>query len=182
MAFFGLRRHNAQQHAGFRLYGAAMAAARDPFLYGTLHVADTLDGRFDMLCLYVGLLIRRLQRESAPATDLAQAVFDAMFCDMDVSLREMGVGDLSVGRRVRSMWEALHGRSLAYGKAIDAGDASALAAALARNVWRGAPPPGDAAEALARLALAQARCLDGQPLPAMVAGTVRFLPAEEAAR
>jgi cytochrome b pre-mRNA-processing protein 3 len=182
VAFFGLGRRNKHQNTGFRLYGAAVAAARDPFLYRVLAVADTLDGRFDLVCLYVCLLIRRLQREPEPGPALAQAVFDAMFSDMDANLREMGVGDLSVGRHVRSMWEALQGRSIAYAGAIDASDVPALEAAIARNVWRGAAVPAGAVAALARLARAQASCLDGQTLTALTAGAARFLPAEEAAR
>jgi cytochrome b pre-mRNA-processing protein 3 len=180
VAFFGLGRRNEHEYNGFRLYGAAVAAARDPFLYRVLAVADTLDGRFDLLCLYVSLLIRRLQREPAPGPALAQAVFDAMFSDMDANLREMGVGDLSVGRHVRSMWEALQGRSIAYTAAIDAGDAPALEAAIMRNVWRGAIAPEGAATSLARLVRAQAVCLDGQTLRALGTGEAQFLPAEEA--
>jgi cytochrome b pre-mRNA-processing protein 3 len=182
VAFFGLGRRNTQEEAGSRLYGAAVAAARDPFLYRVHAVADTLDGRFDLLCLYVCLLIRRLQREGEPGPALAQAVFDAMFRDMDANLREIGVGDLSVGRHVRSMWEALQGRSIAYTGAIDAGDTPALEAAIERNVWRGAAAPAGAAAALARLARAQAACLDGQMLTVLAAGKARFLPAEEAAQ
>ena len=181
-AFLGFGRRSKHEHAGFRLYGAAMAAARDPCLYRDLGVADTLDGQFDLLCLHVFLLIRRLRREPEPGPELAQAVFDAMFSDMDVNLREMGVGDLSVGRRVRAMWEALHGRSVTYGAAMDANDMAALEAAIARNVWRGVAPPEGSAASLARLAQAQAACLDSQTLAALVAGEVRFLPAEEAVR
>jgi cytochrome b pre-mRNA-processing protein 3 len=182
LTFLGFRRRSKHERAGFRLYGAAVAAAREPLPYRDLGVSDTLDGRFDLLCLYAFLLIRRLQREPEPGPALAQAVFDAMFSDMDVNLREMGVGDLSVGRRVRAMWEALHGRAAAYGAAIDVGDMAALAAAIARNVWRGAAPPDGSAAALARLASAQAACLDGQALHALAAGEVRLLPAEEAVR
>jgi len=182
VAFFGLRRRNAHAEAGSRLYSAAVAAARDPFLYRVLQVADTLDGRFDSLCLYVCLLIRCLQRQPEPGPALAQAVFDAMFRDMEANLREMGVGDLSVGRHVRSMWEALQGRAIAYARAIDAGDRAALEAAILRNVWRGAAAPGGAPAALARLARAQAACLDGQILTALAAGEAWFLPAEEAAQ
>jgi cytochrome b pre-mRNA-processing protein 3 len=182
VAFFGLRRRNAHDQAGSSLYGAAVAAARDPFLYRVVEVADTLDGRFDLLCLYVSLLIRRLQREPEPGPALAQAVFDTMFRDMDANLREMGVGDLSVGRHVRSMWEALQGRAIAYAGAIDAGDRAALEASIARNVWRGAGAPAGAAAALARLARAQVACLDAQSLTALAAGETRFLPAEEAAQ
>lgn len=182
MAFFGLGRRNPHEDTGWRLYCATVAAARDPFLYRALGVADTLDGRFDLLCLHASLLIRRLQRDPEPGPALAQALFDAMFQDMDANLREMGVGDLSVGRHVRSMWEALQGRALAYGGAIDAGDAAALEAAIARNVWRGAAAPAGSAAALARLALAQAACLDGQRLTAFAGGAAWFLPAEEAQR
>ena len=124
-------------------------------------VPDTLDGRFDLIGLHAFLLIHRLRFLPAPGPALAQAVFDAMFSDMDKALREMGVGDLSVGRRVRAMWEAFHGRAAAYQEALDSPDAAALPAALARNVWRGrAPPP--APRALARLTRAQHGHLAGQ--------------------
>lgn len=175
-----LRRRDKQERAGFQLYGSAVAAARDPFLYATLGVPDTLDGRFDAIVLHVYLIVRRLDSEPDPGRALAQALFDAMFLDMDINLREMGVGDLSVGKRNRAMWEAFHGRSAAYAAAWQ--DPPALAAAFARNVWRGAQPPAGAPEALVRLALAQAACLAGQGLEAMLRGEVVFLAAEEAAR
>lgn len=174
-----LRRRDKQERAAFRLYGAAVAAARDPYLYTTLGIPDTLDGRFDAIVLHVYLLIRRLQADPDPAAALAQAVFDAMFLDMDLNLREMGVGDLSVGKRNRAMWEAFHGRSAAYAAAWQ--DATALEAALTRNVWRGAAPPAGSAAALARLAGAQATGLAGQGLDALLRGDVTFLTAEEAA-
>jgi cytochrome b pre-mRNA-processing protein 3 len=120
-----------------------------------------------------------------------------MFSDMDVSLREMGVGDLSVGRRMRAMWEAFNGRALAYDAALAAGDAAALEAALMRNVWRGTPPPQWASDgapdeasgkqqpescaaAMARLVTAQAAYLDGQGLDALAAGEALFLSPAEA--
>lgn len=180
-AFFGLGRRGRIERAGFSLYTAAVTAARDPCLYETLGVPDTLDGRFDLVCLHAFLVVRRLQREPEPGPTLAQAVFDAMFSDMDMSLREMGVGDLSVGRRVRAMWEAFHGRAHAYEAALDQGDSPALAAALVRNVWRGGTPPPACAESLAALVRAQAACLDGQAFAALSAGEVRFLPAAGAA-
>jgi cytochrome b pre-mRNA-processing protein 3 len=180
MAFLGLLRRNRYERAGFTLYGKAVAAARDPHFYATLGVPDTLDGRFDLVGLHVSLLIRHLRRLPAPGPALAQAVFDAMFGDMDVNLREMGVGDLSVGKRVRAMWEALHGRAMAYDSALDANDLPALEAALARNVWRGETPPSEAQRALARLARAQDEHLAGQELAALLSGLVSFLPAAEA--
>ena len=108
MAFFGLFRSRRHERAGYALYTAAVQAARDPYFYARLGVADTLDGRFDMIGLYVSLVLDRLRREPKPGPELAQAVFDAMFSEMDFSLREMGVSDMTVGKRVKAMWEALN--------------------------------------------------------------------------
>jgi cytochrome b pre-mRNA-processing protein 3 len=174
------RRRDRHERAAFQLYGAAVEAARDPWLYATLGVPDTLDGRFDAIGLYVYLTIRRLTTAAEPGSALAQAVFDAMFHDMDTNLREMGVGDMSVGKRNRAMWEAFHGRSAAYAAAWS--DPVALAESLARNLWRGGEPPPGAAASLGRLATAQDACLAGQGIEALLRGDVHFLPAEEAVR
>ena len=182
MGLLSLIRRGRYERVGFELYGAAVAAARDPFLYTALHVPDTLDGRFDMIGLYTFLLIQRVKREASPGPALAQAVFDAMFSDMDINLREMGVGDLSVGRKVRVMWEAFHGRAAAYAAAMTASDVAALDAALERNVWRGKPPSNDATEALRRLVLAQQVHLLSQNLGSLALGTAQFLSAAEASR
>ncbi|MDE2583215.1 MAG: ubiquinol-cytochrome C chaperone [Rhodospirillales bacterium] len=177
-----LRRRDPHRDAAAALYAGAVAAARAPSLFADLGVPDTLDGRFDSLSLFVILLIERLRRDAEPGPALAQSVFDAMFRDMDRSLRESGVGDPSMARQMRAMWNAFHGRALAYGAALAAGDAAALADALARNVWRGAPPPDGAAAVLAARALADAGHLRGQPLDRFVAGAAGFLPRTEATR
>jgi len=176
----GLRKANRHERAGFALYSSAVAAAREPYFYQSLGVPDTLDGRFDLIALHAFLVIARLQALPEPGPTLAQAVFDAMFSDMDINLREIGVSDLRVGKRVRAMWEAFHGRSKAYAEAVKAGDPTALEAALTRNVWRGGAPDG-AAAALARVVLVQAGHLAEQPASALAAGEVRFLPAGQAA-
>jgi cytochrome b pre-mRNA-processing protein 3 len=178
MAFFGLiaSRH---ERAGFALYTASVRAARDPAYFERLAVPDTLDGRFDLIGLFAALTIRRLRNLPAPGPALAQAVFDAMFADMDFSLREIGVGEMSVGRKIRAMWEAFHGRALAYEAPLADGDPAGLAASLARNVWRGDPPAG-AALALAHAALAQDRALAGQDLGALSRGNIVFLDAAAA--
>lgn len=175
-------RRARHERPGFLLYGAAVKAARDPYLYTALGVPDTLDGRFDLIGLHAWLVIQRLRvlPDSGPA--LAQAVFDAMFSDMDVALREMGVGDLSVGNRVRAMWEAFHGRARAYEDALAATTPDTLPEVLIRNVWRGDPPADGAAEALARLIRAQHQALSHQPADTLLAGQVQFLPAPEAAQ
>lgn len=178
MGILAMFRRRPHERTGFELYVAAVAAARAPALFATLGAPDTVEGRFDLVSLHVGLLIRRLRQDADPrGPALAQAVFDAMFADMDLNLREMGVGDLSVGKKVRQAWEAFHGRALAYESALDSDDPAALAEALGRNVWRGAAPEGAAAR-LAVVARAQAAHLAGQGMAELAAGRVGFLPAE----
>lgn len=174
MGLLGLFTRKPHERAGFELYAAAVEAARDPALFGRFGVPDTLDGRFDLVSLHAALLVCRIARDPDPrARDLAQAVFDAMFADMDTNLREMGVGDLSVGKRVKRMWEGFHGRAQAYDAALRAGDRAGLAGALARNVWRGEAPAG-APEALAAHAEAVDAALAEQPFARLLAGEARF--------
>lgn len=183
LGFLRRRRH---ERAGHELYCTAVAAARQEWFYRELGVADTLDGRFDMVGLHAWLLIRRLtalpRTGAAPGAamgpDVAQALFDAMFADMDINLREIGVSDLTVGRRVRAMWEAFHGRAAAYDSAL--GDEAALAEALARNVWRGAAPPGSA-ERLAAHVMVQVAAVQDLPEAALLAGQAEFAPLRVAA-
>jgi cytochrome b pre-mRNA-processing protein 3 len=185
-----LFRRRPYERAGFGLYAAAVAAARDPWHCSpTVGAPDSLNGRFDLVGLHVALLIRRLRADPDPrGAALAQAVFDAMFADMDTNLREMGVGDLAVGKRVKRMWEAFHGRALAYEAALDSADPAAMRDALLRNVWRAeAGSPAALAAAAGAAALAGrarriASCLEGQEIEAMLGGTVWFPPAPDAMR
>ena len=174
MGLTGLFARRPHERAGFSLYTAAVAAARQPALFGPGGVPDTLEGRFDLVSLHVALVIARLRHDPDPAgTALAQAVFDAMFADMDINLREMGVSDMVVGKRVKRMWEAFHGRAAAYEVALDSGDDAAMAEALTRNVWRGEAPAG-AAAALAARARAIRGALAAQPMATLARGEVTF--------
>ena len=176
MVLARLFRRKPFEREGYELYGAAVAAAREPAYYLDYAVADTLQGRFDLVGLHVALLIRRLRHDPAPAgQNLAQAVFDAMFNDMDVNLREMGVGDMSISKRVKRMWEAFHGRAQAYEAALDAAAPEALAEALIRNLWAGTPPEdATAAPRLAARAIALDAALAAQPMAALSAGRLAF--------
>lgn len=186
MGLLGLFRRKPHERAGFDLYTAAVTAARAPWPYGPrIGVPDTLDGRFDLIGLFVALLIRRIRTDADPRGGaLAQAVFDAMFADMDITLREMGVSDLTVGKRVKRMWEAFHGRARAYEAALDAGDRQGLEAALLRNIWRTEPgEDGAAAHAAGAAALcdharAVATALVTQDFAALLAGRVAFPPGQ----
>ena len=114
------------------IYGMIVAQARLPAFYERYGVPDTVNGRFDMVLLHLWLVLRRL-RTSTEGASLAQALFDHFCSDMDDNLREMGVGDLSVPKRMVKFAEAFYGRTAAYDAALKA-DGSELAQALARNV------------------------------------------------
>lgn len=131
MALFRSRRNNSTIAA---LYGAIVAQARQPAFYAELGVPDTMEGRFDMIVLHLALLVRRVRREDAGMRALSQGVFDQFCTDMDHNLREMGVGEMVVPRRMRGFGEAFYGRASAYDKALDENDAVALRDALARNL------------------------------------------------
>jgi cytochrome b pre-mRNA-processing protein 3 len=133
--FFGLFRRSPNKALIDKLHGEIMAGARHPTLYLHFGVPDTFEGRFEMLALHGALAVRRLNRFEAPGPDLAQDVTDGIFRHLDATLREMGVGDIVVPKRMKKHAEAFAGRALAYGRALDAADEGALLTALARNVY-----------------------------------------------
>lgn len=119
------------------LYGAIVAQARSPAFYQTYRVPDSVTGRLEMIILHAVLVLRRLERENASWRELGQHLFDRFARDMDDNMREMGVGDLAVPRKMRRIGEAFYGRQAAYGAAVAAADDAPLAAALARNIFAG---------------------------------------------
>lgn len=116
------------------IYGMIVARAREPGFYEVFGVPDTVDGRFDLLVLHLWMALRRLR--AGGQTQLAQGLFDHFCNDMDANLREMGVGDLTVPKRMQKFGEAFYGRSTAYDAAMEAGH-EALAQALCKNVLNG---------------------------------------------
>jgi len=124
------------------VYARTAERARGSELFEQFGVPDDLYGRFDALALHAWLTIDRLRLEP-DGEALAQAFFDAMFRHLDLTLREIGVQDLGVGRRIKAMAEGLHGRALAYREAL-AGRGECLAEVLRRNAYGGSPPAGNA--------------------------------------
>jgi cytochrome b pre-mRNA-processing protein 3 len=145
------RRQPAEEFAA-ALYTRTAERARAPALFEACGIPDTLDGRFDALALHAALMIDRLRREPDGET-LAQAYFDAMFRHLDLTLREIGVQDLGVGRRIKIMAEGFQGRALAYREAL-LGSGQPLGEVLRRNAYGGRPPddagPVDRLEAYVR--------------------------------
>lgn len=159
------------------IYGMIVAQAREPSFYARFDVRDTVNGRLDMLILHLWLVLRRL-RSATGGPELSQALFDRFCTDMDDNLREMGVGDLTVPKRMQAFGEAFYGRSTAYDLAFEAGDAE-LAQALSRNILDGGFP--DSAQALTRYVRAVAASLAAVDGAAVSAGSWVFpVPAPHA--
>lgn len=124
------------------VYDALLASARQAGFYADLGVPDTVEGRVEMVMLHTALVVRVLQTSETTAhRTLSQDLFDVMFDDFDSAMREMGVGDSGVGKKIRFLAEGFYGRAQAYSDAISAGDRPALENALARNLLAGAGDP-----------------------------------------
>ena len=158
-----------------QLHGEIVAAARQPALYRDFKAPDTVDGRFEMVALHAGLAMRRLSAISGIGAEIAQELADSVFRHLDDALRELGVGDTAVPKRIKKMAEAFYGRNKAYGEGLDEPSTDRLERALARNVYgsedlAGAPM----APALARFVREAATALDAAPLEKFMAGRVDF--------
>ncbi len=174
-------RHTVQ--AATKLYETVVHQSRQPAFYTFCGVPDTVDGRFDMITLHIFLILHRLknsaERSKEPRTrELAQAVFDTMFTDMDQNLREMGVGDLGVSRRIKDMVSAFYGRVTAYDKALASQDNgfTAVAAAIGRNIFPESPEEVENPARIAAYLRRETDRLAALPLEALAAGEVAFGP------
>lgn len=133
MTMWPFRRSRAEEDAA-RLLAAVTGASRRPAFYGAGRVEDTLEGRFEFMTLNGALALIRLQADPALAP-LAQAFTDQLFRQFDAGLRELGIGDTSVPKRMHKLAASFYGRLQAYGPALAAGDIDALRAAIGRNFW-----------------------------------------------
>ena len=171
---FGLfKRNSRHRDAALDLYSAVVRQARQARLYTGYGVPDTPDGRYDMIMVHAFLLLQRLKRDHDRTQDLGQAFFDLMFDDMDQNLREMGAGDIGVSHRIKDMAKAFYGRIAAYEDGMRRGD-EALAAAVARNVYRNGDPAPGCIDGLAAYMRAQAAALAAQSTDDLSAGRVAF--------
>jgi cytochrome b pre-mRNA-processing protein 3 len=156
------------------LYGMIVAQARLPCFYRDYAVADTVNGRFDLIVLHLALMLDRLARDSA-LQSLGQGLFDRFCQDMDSNLREMGVGDLKVPKEMQRIGEAFYGRAQAYRAALAVSDGGqALTEVIARNIYGGSPPAPAAAQRLAAYMREAVRDLGQQGASSLAAGELRL--------
>lgn len=156
------------------LYREVVAQSRRPEFYSDCGVPDTLDGRFDLILLHAFLVLHRLKRDGGGAADLAQGLFDTLFIDMDRSLREMGAGDMGIGKRIKSMVEAFYGRVAAYEAGLERQDDQALETALRRNLYGTSQPEPRHVAAMASYLKAESQALAAQDLSTVESGVVKF--------
>ena len=167
MSFFDrlFDRRNANE-AVRPLYNAVVAHGRERHWYQQGGVPDSIDGRFEMIAASLAIVIARLELEDDQRQNVAWLV-ELFVTDMDGQLREIGIGDMVVGKHVGRMMSALGGRIGAYREGLQSG---AFEAALVRNLYRGVEPPAAALEHVAERLRAFHLGLHAAPADSVVAG------------
>ena len=168
-----LTRRDVHSDTASDLYGRLVTAARAPTFYAALGTPDTPEGRLEVLVLHVVLMLRRLAREGAAANGLSRALSEAFVTDMDDCLREMGVGDISVAKKVKQAAAALFDRHREYGAALDSANTDALALSLAAHVLA-TPAPSHEAARLAAFVKAAEESLTQTPLTDLTSQSFAF--------
>jgi cytochrome b pre-mRNA-processing protein 3 len=175
MIFAQWRARRASKALIEQILGEIVAAARRPTLYEALGAPDRIDGRFELLTLHAGLVLRRLAALGGVANGVAQDLVDSLFAHFDDTLREMGLSDIGVAKRLKTMGSAFYGRNAAYATALDDSSPADLATALARNVYGATgPKAGPKAEALAHYIASLDAALTAIPIEDFTAGRFRF--------
>jgi len=176
---FAMFRRSGNDQVIERLHGDIVAAVRQPAFYADYLVDDTFEGRFELLALFATVLVRRLAQLPSPAPEVAQELTDRIFSELDAAMREMGVGDLAVPKRIKKFAAAFLGRRKAYDDALSAASPEGLATALARNVYglEGEENVERAAR-LARYAMAAEAAFALAPLETFASGSAPFPKAE----
>ena len=182
MIFARWRARRASRAVIEQILGEIVAASRRPALYQALQAPDRIDGRFELLTLHAGLVLRRLGALGGLADSIAQELVNSVFLHFDDTLREMGLSDIAVSKRLKAMGSAFYGRNAAYAAALEEGSAARLAAALARNVYGAATPEAaPRAGALASYVASLDDALAAIPMEAFATGRFRFPPGSIAA-
>lgn len=158
------------------LYRRIVEQARQPLFYTALGIPDTPDGRFELIALHLALVLRRLQRQQPESQFLGEELACLMVADFDQNLRELGVGDLVVGKRVTAMTKNFYGRLTALNAALASGEEPALALALSRVLFRIATPSQTQVARLAAYVREQIAVLDGRSLDDLEKGAVFRAP------
>lgn len=167
-----LFRKNTATEPVYAVYRSIVAQSRQPRFYAEWGVPDTVTGRFDMISLHMALLFRRLRGRAGEKHEFSQAVFDLFFQDMDRSLREMGVTDIGVPKKIQKMGNIFFGLLAALDAAFAEGSPEAVESVLVRNVYGG--QAHDGAKALAAYMMAQDTALAAESEADIVSGNLNM--------
>jgi len=168
-----LRSRRSKTSKSQKLYGAIVAQARLPDFYRDLGVPDSLDGRFAVLSLHLFIVLHRLKQEGTAGVSLAQGVMDRFIGDMDTVMRELGVSDLRVPKKMRALAGSAHALLETYDQAFAAGEAP-FTAAIAASLPSGCEDTELSSETLASYLMGCAAALEREPLSALTAGAIAF--------
>ena len=158
------------------LYIETVNQSRRTEFYLNLDVADTVEGRFDMIILHIFVIMRRLKEGEEKTESFSQALFDLLFMDMDQNLRELGVGDMGLARRVPKMAEAFYGRITAYEEGLSVVDdnEATLKGALDRNLYRKTTASDESLDAMAKYLRRECNSVDKMDMNALLKGQIKF--------
>jgi cytochrome b pre-mRNA-processing protein 3 len=165
-----------EKEIAHKLYKTIVKQARLPAFYENCGVADTFDGRFDMISLHMILIIRRMKRDIKQSRKISQALFDYMFDDIDLNLRELGIGDMGVLHRVKKMTKAFYGRLESYDQGLNLENDVQLSAALERNLYRENDVNDTNLRAITAYTRQQSLYLDDVGINSLLAGELEFRP------
>tara|TARA_B100000315_G_scaffold223256_1_gene227896 strand:- start:18417 stop:18959 length:543 start_codon:yes stop_codon:yes gene_type:complete len=174
LAFLGFKKYD---DAVYRLYGEIVAQARVEDFYTVHGVADTVNGRFDLIALHAYIVMRRLKDFGEEGSQLSQDLFDVMFADMDKNIREMGVGDLSVGKKIKALAKSFYGRIKAYDDGIAETDGANLTASLKRNLYCDQEPTNEQINKIADYVIQEIELSQNWNIDDLKNGSVSFSPA-----
>jgi cytochrome b pre-mRNA-processing protein 3 len=172
---------DAPRRTAGELYGRVVAEARRPAFYANLGVPDTPEGRFELIALHLFLVLERLRRDGSAGEAVSRHVLEAFVTDMDDCMREMGVGDLTVPKRVKRAAAGFYERAGVYRAGLDTADSTALAAAVQGYIFVTTNAP-DAAAQLADYVRSNAAHFDAIPSREVLAGRVAFIALPETAK
>lgn len=178
-SFRSIFTNSAETELAHTLYAETILAARRPMFFNAGDVPDTAEGRFEMIALTAFLVLHRLKKIEG-TNELSQKYFDVMFDDLDSNLRELGVGDISVGKKIKKLAESFYGRIKAYEGGLEADGNDILTAALIRNVYRYTDVPPETAAMLSVYVRNEAANLDDQSDQAFLDGNIKFTEPSKA--
>ena len=168
-----LRQRTTLKSTAHKLYGSIVAQARRPEFFQRYCVADTINGRFEMLSLHMFLVLQALKEKGDHADEVSRATSELFFEHVDDAMREMGVGDLKVHKKVHSAASDFYGRLQAYAEPVRSNDLEGLEAALARNLYSMEEPNALTRE-LAGYVQASLDVLDGEVDTMLTRGEATF--------